>query len=133
MSCTLFCSLALTGLWLRNPRPPWCELGRRPGFIPCVAVIVQILFQGLTFLDFVIAPRSSSWPTSASVGSARNYFLSAGNPLLISPLIVVGWATLALSGGWSPDRSWLDRAGRGLGVFWIGWALGEHVLRWMES
>jgi hypothetical protein len=132
MSTALCCSLALAGLWLRRPRAPWRELGRKPGFVTGVAAIVEVFFQTLTFLDHRIAPHR--WSTiPASIGYARNYFLSAGNPLLIAPLIVVSWATLALSGRWSPDRSWLDRAGRGLGVFWIGWAFVEHVLRWVGS
>ena len=132
MSTALCCSLALAGLWLRRPHPPWRELGQKPGFVTGLAAFVEVFFQTLTFLDLWIAPHP--WSTlPASIGYARNYFLSAGNPLLIAPLIIVGWATLALSGGWSADRSWLDRSGRCLGVFWIGWAGAVHVLRWVES
>jgi hypothetical protein len=131
VSTALCCSLALAGLWLRCPRPPWRELGQKPGFVTGLAAIIEVFFQTLTFLDHRIAPHPWS-NIPASIGYARNSFLSAGNPLLIAPLIVVGWATLALSGGWSPDRSWLDRAGRGLGVFWIGWAFVKHVFRWVE-
>jgi hypothetical protein len=131
-STTLFCSWAVTGLWLWPPRPSWRELGRRPGFITGVAVLVQIAFQALWWLDMIFTPRR--WlHLPPSIAQARSDLLLCGDPRHMAPLIAVGWATLALSGGWSPDRSWLDRLGRGLGVFWIGWACGEHVLRWLES
>jgi len=52
----------------------------------------------------------------------------------MQPMFLVGGAAasvlivLWLSGGWREDRSWIDRAGRALGIYWIaisvlfGWA-----------
>jgi hypothetical protein len=38
---------------------------------------------------------------------------------LYSPAVAGAWLALALSGRWRPERDWLDRAGRALGVCWI--------------
>ena len=44
--------------------------------------------------------------------------------LLVSPFcgsaVVGAWTTLLLSSCWRPENSWIDRAGRVLGVYWIG-------------
>jgi hypothetical protein len=37
------------------------------------------------------------------------------------------WSLLALSGRWRPERSWIDRLGRLLGVAWIGCAVAVSV------
>jgi hypothetical protein len=29
------------------------------------------------------------------------------------------WLVVAAAGRWHPERSWLDRAGRGLGLAWV--------------
>jgi hypothetical protein len=34
--------------------------------------------------------------------------------------VAAAWLTLALNGRWCPERSWIDRSGRVLGVLWIG-------------
>jgi hypothetical protein len=33
--------------------------------------------------------------------------------------VAAGWLTLALLGRWRPEKSWIDRLGRVLGVGWI--------------
>jgi hypothetical protein len=33
--------------------------------------------------------------------------------------VAVAWTVLAVSGRWRPERSWIDRLGRGLGAIWI--------------
>jgi hypothetical protein len=52
----------------------------------------------------------------------------------MQPMFLVGgavasvWIVLWLSGTWRAERSWIDRAGRALGIYWItisvffGWA-----------
>ncbi len=37
--------------------------------------------------------------------------------------VAAAWIALAFNGRWRPERSWIDRLGRGLGVFWLGSAL----------
>jgi hypothetical protein len=38
--------------------------------------------------------------------------------------VVAGaWIALALAGRWRPERSWIDRLGRAIGVFWIAAAI----------
>jgi hypothetical protein len=37
------------------------------------------------------------------------------------------WLLLVLSGRWRPERSWIDRLGRLLGVVWIAVAIAVSV------
>ena len=44
------------------------------------------------------------------------------------PFIVAGaWLTLAASGHWRSERSWIDRLGRALGTYWLAY-IGIDVL-----
>ena len=38
---------------------------------------------------------------------------------MIGTAIAASWILLLVSGQWRPERSWIDRAGRVLGWFWI--------------
>jgi hypothetical protein len=38
---------------------------------------------------------------------------------MIGAAIAASWTFLLVSGRWRPERSWIDRAGRALGWFWI--------------
>jgi hypothetical protein len=37
------------------------------------------------------------------------------------------WLLLALSGRWRPERSWIDRLGRLLGLVWMACAIAVSV------
>jgi hypothetical protein len=46
--------------------------------------------------------------------------------------VIVAWATLGLTGRWRPEPSWLDRAGRAIGLFVTISAIviiGLHLIR----
>lgn len=54
----------------------------------------------------------------------RDYLLFDTDHLLntmgmIGLAVACGWMLLLVSGRWRPERSWIDRAGRVLGWFWI--------------
>ena len=38
---------------------------------------------------------------------------------MIGAAVASSWMLLLVSGQWRPERSWVDRAGRALGWFWI--------------
>ena len=87
-------------LRLRTPRPPWRSLLRQPGFVACLSVLVAFwIGVDLTWLGVLL-------PESLSVGVA----------------VAVAWVVLFASRRWQSERSWIDRAGRMVGVGWIAWA-----------
>ncbi|WP_435005312.1 hypothetical protein P12x_003208 [Tundrisphaera lichenicola] len=96
---------------LHSPRPGFRELTRQPGLIASLAILASVLYSiafGLGHLWFSAALRR----TGFSYGSI--YYLSIG--LRTGEAVVIAWATLALIGAWQPESSWVDRAGRVLGV-----------------
>ena len=44
-------------------------------------------------------------------------------PFAFGPMIACVWINLWLGRRWRPERSWVDRAGRVLGIFWMLWSL----------
>lgn len=90
-------SFALLLLRIVPPRPSWPELARQPGTVACAAAIVA-LFGTFWFEELRPGPISV-----AAMGVA------VGLP----------WLGLALSRRWHAEGSWLDRAGRALGVCWL--------------
>jgi hypothetical protein len=126
---TIFVALSLTisliPLRLRQPRPR--RLGRQPGTVACCAVALALVF--------ILAEQASSWlrpvPGPAMAEPHYRTINLVFNLLrldLYSPAVAGAWLALALSGRWRPERDWLDRAGRGLGVRWI---VAPHIVSWL--
>ena len=42
------------------------------------------------------------------------------HPAVFPGSVVVAWSALVLSGRWCAEPTWIDRAGRALGLGWIG-------------
>ena len=108
-------AVAITAAGLLPPRSRLSELCRRPGFTACwVTTLVMVIDavvmlamnpDGLTSFDRFIAYFNYGyfWPTTGQIGFG----------------VLIAWTTLALAGCWRSDASWIDRAGRILGVVWI--------------
>jgi hypothetical protein len=47
--------------------------------------------------------------------------------------VLGAWAALLMTRGWRPQPSWLDRAGRALGLAWIAMALLHLILPWIQA
>ena len=107
---SLLLMLALIPLRLMRPRPPLRWIRRQPGFIACLTVAFGIAHMALYFAVLRFK-QPSPW--------ANIDVLS----LIVSPsigsLIISAWLVLAVSGGWRPEASWIDRAGRLLAIAWI--------------
>jgi hypothetical protein len=125
-------SAALWLLRMRKPRPVLRRIFRQPGMIACTAALsyLIILLIGLVvyiLLDFGFGRNTlvlNTWDDRALLLE-----LFAIPPGWMGTAVAVGWITLCLSGSWRSEPSWIDRAGRGLGIYWVtstllfGWAL----------
>jgi hypothetical protein len=115
LSHSAFCLSPLPAAWtvaalvlrLRAPRPPLARLMRQPGAVAGVAATLVIALGIGHYLSDL--PRSS-WHDAPF--EYTNYALGCA--------VAAGWLILALSRRWRAEPSWLDRLGRGLGVYWIG-------------
>jgi hypothetical protein len=108
--------LTLTMLLLRllPPRPDIRRLSRQPGFAACGAASIAICIGGglnyaTTTAIFVAGfeTRGYTWVALFPKGSEPGIAISAC------------WALLALGRRWRSERSWIDRLGRLLGVYWL--------------
>jgi hypothetical protein len=109
----------LVVLRLQSPRPRRRRLMIQPGFVACLASLVSLLLEvgcGVFFRMVHTFAPDEKFVYDASV--FWRWGVSA------PPAFVVGaWSGLWLSGRWAPEGSWIDRAGRALGLFWAaGWA-----------
>jgi hypothetical protein len=114
-------SLALWALRLRQPRPDVPRVYRQPGMAACTATLVFLAF----FLTATLISLFLSY--FAGVAHSKHMFTQFNFViwLLIVPLCLVGisvlavWTVLWSIGAWRPEPSWIDRAGRVLGVYWV--------------
>ena len=110
---TLACPL----LRLRRLRPPWRRLSRQPGTMACLIATVAI---GLSAAFGVIG-----WVMADQRGDAKEWLVV--QIVAVSPragaAVFWCWVTMALSGCWRPEPTWLDRLCRLLGFAWLAMAL----------
>lgn len=108
-------TLGLVACRWRRPRPPARRLLRQPGAVACLAVVAA------TPLGFALywAQVGLHVADPDSPLFLRNNLAWDAAARWAAPAVVGSWVALALGGRWSPERSWLDRAGRILGCFWM--------------
>lgn len=90
-------SFALLLLRVVRPRPEWPELAWQPGAWACLAAMAAL------FGVFWVEELGHGPISVAAVGAA----------------VALPWLGLALSRRWRAEKSWIDRAGRALGVCWL--------------
>ncbi len=108
----LLASLAVVALtlrrWVRLPR----RMGRRPGFILCVAAVVS-------------AAVTTAWIGAyhALLGDATAITVKDlvvfSIPASVGHAVIGAWLAMAIAGRGRPMRSPLDGAGYALGMFWV--------------
>jgi hypothetical protein len=113
-------ALALILLRARRPQPRLRHMLLRPGMAACcalaAAVTVAIVFD---VTHFVLHPSALN---AAQVLFNSIWYSAAGK----IPWAVGGaWLTLTILGRWRPATSWLERAGRGVGLYWCLYPLLE--------
>jgi hypothetical protein len=115
-------------LRLRRPRPSLPRLMCQPGSIAFCSVVVVAAFLVLPFWVVSLlqgpTPAFSPWD---------HLTFDWENANTIGLAVTTAWFTSALGGRWRPERNWLDRMGRVLGVYWVILALSSLGLRlWNE-
>jgi hypothetical protein len=105
-------SLGLVILFLLPPRTPWRTLWRRPGWWAALAPVV-------TFGFLVLLELHERYPIPS---------------ILVPASVAFAWSGLALMRRWQAEPSWIDRAGRVLGVLWLAtipvYLIGQVFVLW---
>jgi hypothetical protein len=97
----MFWTIGLLALRLRRPRPEPGVLWRQPGWRACIAAVAGYF-----------------------AGMAEEAIIEFECPTVVVPAaVLLAWLVLALTRRWSAEPSWIDRAGRCLGVAWIAMVL----------
>jgi hypothetical protein len=108
-----FTTLACLAMRLRAPRPAQHRFVRQPGAMACLAVTCTIALA----TGPVVAIRM--YAASENPGS-QDFIVAV---YMVAAFLGVGivscWTAMALSGRWRPERTWIDRLGRLIGLGWV--------------
>jgi hypothetical protein len=123
-------TIGIGALRLLPPRPPMHRLVLQPGAAACGAVMLVFTTKSLLH----VADLFARGPNGVQVFDVapRWYSLVLSETEYHYPIAVV-WALLLLSRRCRPEPSWIDRAGRGLGLSWLVLALWYAVDRAMHE
>jgi hypothetical protein len=116
------CLAAWTGAFLATrlhaPRPRRRRLVLQPGFVAAVAALSVLAIESALLVGSAKVDGRFGWASPSRVAE----FAANGTVLLAHHAgwsVAVSWFTLALTGWWRPEPSWVDRWGRALGCAWI--------------
>jgi hypothetical protein len=134
-------TLAILGLRLRRPRAPWRRLVRQPGLVAGLMAALVLVLRLPGFATMCLRLMGQPNLGLRNITSIGGGSIGRGGGAVITKLppgyfwfdfdhflntmamigVAVGssWVLLLVSGRWRPERSWIDRAGRVLGWFWI--------------
>jgi hypothetical protein len=103
----------LAGLRLSAPHPRF----RAPGAAACLAVTVASLCMLLFFSHNLVSnlPRVG-WSSRTFWGVTAQHVLT---PMPLAASVAAAWSLLAFDREWRPEASWIDRAGRVVGLYWL--------------
>jgi len=127
-------TLAILGLRLRRPRARWSRLVRQPGLVAGLVAALVFAWRMAGFATMcarVIGDPGLAVFNVRFTGGIGGFV--AGPPgclvfdmdhfvntmAMIGVAVASSWVLLLVSRQWRPERSWVDRAGRALGWFWI--------------
>jgi hypothetical protein len=103
--------MALVLLRFLGPRPGLRQIARQPGAAACWAASVTVLARyAMAAISIPFAPQGARMLLYGAV---------IGSSYLPGPAVGAVWLNLVLGRRWRPDPSWIDRAGRVVGVFWM--------------
>jgi len=109
---------ALAWCRLRRPFRPTRRLAREPGSVALLAVTVSVV---AVVIDEVLMRTLPGPPGTRFIGVPWRPLIGPAGMLAIltGPAICAAWSLQWLAGYWRPQSTWIDRAGRALGVTWI--------------
>ncbi len=115
-------TVALLGLRLWSPRPTMRRLSRQPGWVASVGATLGlsyfILNHEVQFTIFRVTGGSTGESTVAEFARQSAYVIR-NNPNVVGLTVAMGWLILSLGHRWRPEPSWIDRAGRIVGAYWL--------------
>jgi hypothetical protein len=127
--CLLPWTLAILGLRLLRPRPSLRRILLQPGFVACCAASISIAMTVGGFLfTFITETFVRALPSDLSPDDYREMLLNDllfdltlmwASPLRVTYAVATAWLLLALGKRCRPEPSWIDRAGRIIGILWI--------------
>jgi hypothetical protein len=109
-------ALALIPIRLISPRPRWRRLASQPGTMAVCSSVVVLAALGLLITCALLVPGGGY---DASVVAAFAEGTLVLSPVFFGLTVAATWMSLLLGRRWRAERSWVDRAGRALGCFWI--------------
>jgi hypothetical protein len=122
-------SMAVWLLALKKPRPSLRRVFRKPGIAACTVTLVYSILSSLGYLIFLRFSHALDRGTFNDPASAMLWIRIGMQPIfLVGGAVASLWTVMWLGGTWYAERSWIDRAGRVLGIYWIansvffGWA-----------
>ena len=147
-ACATPLTVACLILRIRRPRRAWRRVALLPGTAVLLACVVVFGARTLQVSASLASPDVYSLfgPPMATSSAVRfsdsvqlvlirsrnsNGVIGSIEPMACHGIIVTSfaspcgtavaavWFLLAISGRWRPERSWIDRFGRGLGLLWI--------------
>lgn len=115
----------------RSAHPPLRDLLRQPGTTAPVALLLWAVWQGIALTTGAsLGPLVERWtaPRYLGGGFATRPLLNLFTDSLVGagPLVAILWTLQAAAGSWTSERTWLDRAGRCMGIALIGFGL-QHA------
>jgi hypothetical protein len=115
---------ALLVLRARRPRPPRRRLFAPPGLVACAAVMIAMALEALANIVQVVLYAMSLGGSKnvldeVGVLNIRQAALGVFSSTTIGIVVAAVWGSMALTGRWRPEPSWIDRAGRVIGWLWI--------------
>jgi hypothetical protein len=107
----------------------------KPDVNPMAGQAARVRVSDMTYLLHISPPPFPFWGGNAPASNGVIWSYDAGcwgvqMAAFAAPCgyaVAAVWLMLALSGLWRPERSWIDRLGRFLGVVWIACAVAVSV------
>ena len=118
--------LALNVAWipirLRRPRPRWRLLLRQPGFVGSLAMVSALISTAVIWVCLQVPGWLGSRIVARSLLGFRyavGFHAYDMAVVAIGHAVLAAWLLHASAGRWRAEPSWVDRAGRALGLTWI--------------